>query len=266
MRFDRLLPLNFIKNRLKNEINKYITNFSPTTDYFINELSDFDIYTFGGLVRNLYLKRNVNDIDIRVVGNNVLSYKKKIMSLIVKQKGLVLTSRRVKESNMFIIRCRYKDMQCDFSLIKTLDSYIEYTDFRVNTIFYDLRRKIFLDKYNGFRDLQNRQLTTIIDPEILIKKFPLYIFRGLRLHLEAGFTIYDDITSAIKKNNEKVRKQLISSLKHPNSYSTQGLAIEINRGYKMNRISYMTLIKNLCIPQEIIFQYLNLYNDCLSKT
>ncbi|MCL5797599.1 MAG: hypothetical protein M1366_02250 [Patescibacteria group bacterium] len=206
----------------------------------------------------------MNDIDIRIVGKNVLSYKKKILSLIVKQKGIVLTSRRVKESNMFIIRCRYKDMQCDFSLIKTLDSYIEYTDFRVNTIFYDLRRKIFLDKYNGFRDLQNRQLTTIIDPEILIKKFPLYIFRALRLHLEAGFTIYDEITSVIKKNNTEVKKQLISSLNHPSSYSTQGLAIEINRGYRMNPPQYITLIHDLGISQDLVNRYLDLYIHNLS--
>lgn len=72
-------------------------------------------------------------------------------------------------------------------------------DFTVNALFWDSRDESIVDYTDGLRDLKNKTLRCIGDPEIRFREDPVRMLRAVRLSSRLGFTIHSDSVKAIAR-------------------------------------------------------------------
>jgi tRNA nucleotidyltransferase (CCA-adding enzyme) len=82
-------------------------------------------------------------------------------------------------------------------------------DFTINTLIQDLNDREIYD-ITGFavRDIENKIIRTIIDPNKAIPSNPLIILRAIRFSLRYGFEIEKELEQSIKLNSAHLRKNL----------------------------------------------------------
>ena len=77
-------------------------------------------------------------------------------------------------------------------------------DFTVNALMYDLENNELLDYNNGVDDLQRGILRTVGDPAERFKEDYLRILRAVRFAAKLGFTLDEQLESALKTHSELV--------------------------------------------------------------
>lgn len=75
-------------------------------------------------------------------------------------------------------------------------------DFRINMIGYSICDGQILDPLNVMEDINNKQLDTEFDADIVIKSNPSIIVRAMKFIKVDGFTPSDELTKAIENNYE----------------------------------------------------------------
>lgn len=80
--------------------------------------------------------------------------------------------------------------------ISSLTEDLKRRDFTINTICMDSEGKI-IDLFGGQKDIHNKLIKTLKDPEILFREDPLRILRAIRFATVFDFNLSDDIIKAI---------------------------------------------------------------------
>lgn len=70
-------------------------------------------------------------------------------------------------------------------------------DFTINAISYDLINEVFVDPYNGIKDIENGILRSLGEPHIRFKEDALRILRGIRFAIKYDLRISYSLSSAI---------------------------------------------------------------------
>ena len=72
-------------------------------------------------------------------------------------------------------------------------------DFTVNALYMDVRGKVY-DFHNGLKDLENKVIDTIGDPNVRFKEDALRILRAIRFSLTLNMNLSQRVINSIREN------------------------------------------------------------------
>ena len=209
-----------ILSALKFGISNQLVN--PDAINVISKLQQngYDGYIVGGGVRDLLLGKKPKDFDI------VTDATPEIVRKIFKRNGVII-GRRFKIVHVVFDHLNFDRMYNNRPAVEkhimeistyrslkinnhTLNQYGKIMvdnnygnqkddstrrDFTINAMYYDPIKEIIIDYHNGMKDLQNKSLTIIGDPQKRYIEDPVRILRAIRLSIKLGLTIADNTSS-----------------------------------------------------------------------
>lgn len=171
-----------------------------------------EAYIVGGAVRDLYLNREIKDIDINT---NLLpdQIKELFSDCTLSTKGekhgtitIIVGSKRNRvEVTTYRIDGEYSDSRhpdyIDFNadLVKDLSR----RDFTMNSICYD-GYDTFIDVFDAKKDIDNKIIRVIGDGNKRFEEDALRIMRGFRFVAQLGFELDGDTKKAMTENKERL--------------------------------------------------------------
>ena len=188
-----------------------------------------ECYVIGGWVRDLFLQRPSNDIDIVVVGHHqpsTISHQSSGIGILLAEsvakklgKGAHISvfktygTAQVKrgEIELEFVGARRESYQRDSRnpLVEdgTLEEDQNRRDFTINAMaicLNTLRYGELLDPFDGIGDLNRCIIRTPLDPDITFDDDPLRMMRAIRFATQLGFNLDSETFDAIVRNRERI--------------------------------------------------------------
>jgi len=189
---------------------------------FLNTASEIagevgvELYIVGGFVRDIFLKRQKNEIDFLITGKENDFVERFAGKLNVKNINIY--------KNFGTAQFTFNDLKLEFvnsrkeSYIKdsrnpkvingTFEDDIARRDFTINTLAVSLNRNNFgelIDTYNGLQDIENKIIKTPLNPNKTFDDDPLRIMRAFRFASTLGFEVDGKILEAARLNKERLK-------------------------------------------------------------
>lgn len=196
-----------------------IEKFSSNIFKLISQTADslnLECYAIGGYVRDIFLYRPSNDIDIVTVGSGIQLAKAFAQAL---GKGAYLSVFK----NFGTAQVKYKDLEIEFVGARkesyqrdsrkpivedgTLQDDQNRRDFTINALAVCLNQDRFgelLDPFGGLEDMERLTIRTPLDPDITFSDDPLRMMRGIRFSAQLGFDIEPKTFDAITRNANRI--------------------------------------------------------------
>ena len=186
----------------------------------ISETADrlgLECYVVGGYVRDLFLERPSNDIDVVVVGSGI-----SMAEALKKQLGgrAHLSVFR----NFGTAQVKYNGLEIEFVGARkesyshdsrkpvvedgTLEDDQNRRDFTINALAVCLNRARFgelVDPFDGLADLEDGIIRTPLDPDITFSDDPLRMLRCVRFAAQLNFFIEDETFDALTRNADRIK-------------------------------------------------------------
>ena len=190
------------------------------------------VYIVGGVVRDLLLGREIQDLDLMVEGDGI-SFAKDLANEIgvrkivpFKKFGTALIPHRDFQIEVASSRSESydNDSRSPTKVIFTsLEEDLKRRDFTINAMAMDTHPKRFgkiYDPFNGQNDLSNNVLKTPLDPKKTFSDDPLRMMRAAYFSSKLNFKLDSDCKAAIKDSSdrisivswERIRDELIKTL------------------------------------------------------
>ena len=87
----------------------------------------------------------------------------------------------------------------------TLQEDLARRDFTIGAMAWDTERGCLIDPFGGQRDLENRLIRAVGDPDRRFAEDGLRILRGLRFAATLGFSIEPETAGALRRNADRLR-------------------------------------------------------------
>ena len=179
-----------------------------------DELS-VEAYVVGGYVRDKLLGKEVNDIDIVVVGNGV-EFAQSVAEKLGKRK--IITFEKfgtamlpVDDGKIEFVGARKesynKDSRKPSVAFGTLEEDLSRRDFTMNALAASINKERWgeiVDPFSGQEDLKKKLVRTPLDPLTTFDDDPLRIMRAIRFAAQKGFLIEERTLAAIPKMKERL--------------------------------------------------------------
>lgn len=176
-----------------------------------------ECYVVGGYVRDLFLERASNDIDVVVVGSGI-----RVAEELKAQLG-----RKAHLSvfrNFGTAQVKYRDLEVEFVGARkesyshdsrkphvedgTLEDDQNRRDFTINALAICLNHDRFgelVDPFDGVYDMEDGIIRTPLDPDITFSDDPLRMLRCIRFATQLNFYIEDETFDALGRNAERIK-------------------------------------------------------------
>ena len=176
-----------------------------------------ECYVVGGYVRDLFLERPSNDIDVVVVGSGI-----RVAEELKNQLG-----RKAHLSvfrNFGTAQVKYRDLEVEFVGARkesyshdsrkphvedgTLEDDQNRRDFTINALAICLNHDRFgelVDPFDGVYDMEDGIIRTPLDPDITFSDDPLRMLRCIRFATQLNFYIEDETFDALGRNAERIK-------------------------------------------------------------
>ena len=176
-----------------------------------------ECYVVGGYVRDLFLERPSNDIDVVVVGSGI-----EVADALRKSLG--------KKAHISVFRnfgtaqVKFKDLEVEFVGARkesytrgsrkpivedgTLEDDQNRRDFSINALAVCLNKDRFgelVDPFDGVYDMEDGIIRTPLDPDITFSDDPLRMMRCIRFATQLNFYIEDETFEALERNAERIK-------------------------------------------------------------
>ena len=186
----------------------------------ISEAADslqLECYVVGGYVRDLFLERPSNDIDVVVVGSGI-----QVASELKKMLG--------KKAHLSVFRnfgtaqVKYKDTEVEFVGARkesyqhdsrkpivedgTLEDDQNRRDFTINALAVCLNKDRFgelVDPFDGVYDMEDGIIATPLDPDVTFSDDPLRMMRCVRFATQLNFQIEPGTYEALSRNADRLK-------------------------------------------------------------
>ena len=170
----------------------------------------------GGYVRDLFLQRHSEDIDVVVVGSGIAMAK-------------ALGKRLGRGANVSVFKnfgtaqVKYHGMEVEFVGARkesyshdsrkpvvedgTLEDDQNRRDFTINALAVCLNAARYgelVDPFDGIADLKERVIRTPLDPDVTFSDDPLRMMRCIRFATQLNFYIDDETFEALERNRERI--------------------------------------------------------------
>ncbi len=188
--------------------------------HMISDAADslhLECYVVGGYVRDLFLERPSNDIDVVVVGSGI-------------QVASELKKRLGKRAHLSVFRnfgtaqVKYKDTEVEFVGARkesyhrdsrkpivedgTLEDDQNRRDFTINAMAVCLNKERFgelVDPFDGVYDLEDGIIATPLDPDVTFSDDPLRMMRCVRFATQLNFQIEPETYEALSRNADRLK-------------------------------------------------------------
>ena len=176
-----------------------------------------ECYVVGGYVRDLFLERASNDIDVVVVGSGI-----RVAEELKGQLG-----RKAHLSvfrNFGTAQVKYRDLEVEFVGARKesyshdsrkphvedgpLEDDQNRRDFTINALAICLNHDRFgelVDPFDGVYDMEDGIIRTPLDPDITFSDDPLRMLRCIRFATQLNFYIEDETFDALGRNAERIK-------------------------------------------------------------
>ena len=188
--------------------------------HLISQVADelgVECYVVGGYVRDIFLERPSNDIDVVVVGSGI-------------QVASALKQRLGKKAHLSVFRnfgtaqVKFRDTEVEFVGARkesyshdsrkpvvengTLEDDQNRRDFTINAMAICLNGDRFgelFDPFYGIEDLEDGIICTPLDPDITFSDDPLRMMRCVRFATQLRFMIEEETFDALERNAERIK-------------------------------------------------------------
>ncbi len=172
-------------------------------------------FVIGGYVRDLFLNRPSQDIDIVVLGNGIdfaeaIAQKLKVKVAVFKNFGTA--SLKYQNLHLEFVGARKESYRTESRKPIVEDGTLEddqnRRDFTINAMAISLNTENFgelLDPFNGVADLKKKLIRTPLGPAITFSDDPLRMMRAIRFAAQLNFQIDPAALEAIKNNRERIK-------------------------------------------------------------
>ena len=189
-----------------------------------------ECYVVGGYVRDIFLERLSDDIDVVVVGSGI-----EVAKALKQQLG-----RRAHLSvfkNFGTAQVKMGDMEVEFVGARresyshdsrkpivedgTLEDDQNRRDFTINAMAICLNSSRFgqlVDPFNGIADLEDGIIATPLDPEVTFSDDPLRMMRCIRFATQLNFQIEDETFAGLQRMADRIK-----------IVSGERIAVELNK-------------------------------------
>lgn len=190
----------------------------------IGETADrlgLECYVVGGYVRDIFLERPSNDIDVVVVGSGI-ALAEELKRVLGRKAHLsvfrnfgtaqVKFRQRGVEYEVEFVGARKESYSHDSRKPVVEDGTLEddqnRRDFTINAMAICLNRARFgelVDPFNGLADLEDGIIATPLDPEITFSDDPLRMMRCIRFATQLNFQIEDATFEALQRMADRIK-------------------------------------------------------------
>lgn len=177
---------------------------------------NLECYLIGGYVRDYFLYRPSNDIDVVAIGKGI-DLAEAVAARLGRGAHLTLFKNfgtaqiKYREHEIEIVGARRESYRHDSRKPIVEDGSLEddqkRRDFTINAMAFSLNKDRYgelLDPFNGLQDLEDLVIRTPLDSDITFSDDPLRMMRAIRFASQLGFDIYPDTFDAIVRNRERI--------------------------------------------------------------
>ena len=175
-------------------------------------------FVIGGYVRDYFLQRPNNDIDVVVEGSGIalaedVAAKLKTKVSVFKNFGTAMLKYRNMEIEFVGARRESYRASSRKPIVEdgSLEEDQQRRDFTINAMAFSLQQEDFgnlIDPFGGIRDLNSGLIRTPLDPDTTYSDDPLRMLRAIRFATQLGFTIVPESKESIRRN--KARLNILS--------------------------------------------------------
>lgn len=188
--------------------------------HLIGDVADemgVECYVVGGYVRDIFLERPSNDIDVVVVGSGIAVAEalkrrlgKKAHLSVFKNFGTAQVKFRDTEVEFVGARKESYSHDSRKPIVEngTLEDDQNRRDFTINAMAICLNSKRFgelVDPFNGIADLEDGIIATPLDPEITFSDDPLRMMRCIRFATQLNFQIEPETFDALSRMADRIK-------------------------------------------------------------
>ena len=186
----------------------------------ISEAADrlgLECYVVGGYVRDIFLERPSNDIDVVVVGSGI-SVAQELKRMLGRKAHLSVFK------NFGTAQVKFHDTEVEFVGARkesyshdsrkpivengTLEDDQNRRDFTINAMAICLNKSCFgelVDPFNGLADLEDGIIATPLEPGITFSDDPLRMMRCIRFATQLNFQIEDETFEALERMADRIK-------------------------------------------------------------
>ena len=176
-------------------------------------------FVIGGYVRDFFLQRPNNDIDIVVEGSGIAlaqAVADKLHTKVSVFKRFGTAMLRWKDIELEFVGARRESYRADSRkpIVEdgTLEEDQQRRDFTINAMAFSLQQEDYgnlVDPFGGIRDLNDGIIRTPLDPDTTYSDDPLRMLRAIRFATQLAFSIVPESIESIRRN--KARLEILSS-------------------------------------------------------
>ena len=181
--------------------NQYSLNNKSIPSYVLEVIRklqqyDFQAYMVGGCIRDLLLNIQPKDFDIATnahpdqvtsifKNSRIIGRRFKIVHVRIDRQIIEVSTFRKKPSEVNKLR----NGVVQDNAFGTIEEDAQRRDFTMNAIFYNPINNHLFDPFNGKKDIENRDINFIGNPEQRINEDPVRLLRAIRFHAKLEFNL-----------------------------------------------------------------------------
>ena len=176
-----------------------------------------ECYVVGGYVRDIFLERPSDDIDVVVVGSGI-EVAKGLKQLLGKHAHLSVFKNfgtaqvKYRQQEVEFVGARKESYSHDSRKPIVEDGSLEddqnRRDFTINAMAICLNKARFgelVDPFNGIADLEDGIIATPLDPEVTFSDDPLRMMRCIRFATQLNFQVEDETFEALQHMADRIK-------------------------------------------------------------
>ena len=181
-----------------------------------------ECYVVGGYVRDIFLERPSNDIDVVVVGSGIQVAEE--LKKLLGKKAHLSVFRNFGTAQVKVRGAHQQEIEVEFVGARkesyshdsrkpivedgTLEDDQNRRDFTINAMAICLNKSRFgelVDPFNGLADLEDGIIATPLEPEVTFSDDPLRMMRCIRFATQLNFQIEEDTFAALERMADRIK-------------------------------------------------------------